>query len=96
MWDKVCSQLLTISVRSLEQSFMTLHSNESAPFGIGTYFFNSSLKDLLVKFNECGDAFLERLRPLADGKTEVSMKEALHETTLGVISKVWVVNHKLI
>ena len=61
-----------------------------------TYFFNSSLKDLLVKFNECGDAFLERLRPLADGKTEVSMNEALHETTLDVISKVWVVNHKLI
>ncbi|KAL5473735.1 hypothetical protein EMCRGX_G028269 [Ephydatia muelleri] len=46
------------------------------------------MKDLLVKFNECGDAFLERLRSLADGKTEVSMKEALHETTLDVISKV--------
>ena len=51
-------------------------------------FFNSSLKDLLVKFNECGDTFLERLRPHADGKTEVSMKEAFHEATLDAISKV--------
>ncbi|KAL5473734.1 hypothetical protein EMCRGX_G028268 [Ephydatia muelleri] len=45
------------------------------------------LKDLLVKFNECGDTFLERLRPHADGKTEVSMKEAFHEATLDAISK---------
>ncbi|KAL5473722.1 hypothetical protein EMCRGX_G028256 [Ephydatia muelleri] len=51
-------------------------------------FKRSSLKDLLVKFNECGDAFLERLKPHADGKTEVSMKEAFHETALDVISKV--------
>eukprot|EP00731_Ephydatia_muelleri_P028769 Em0020g413a len=50
-------------------------------------FKRSSLKDLLVKFNECGDAFLERLKPHADGKTEVSMKEAFHETALDVISK---------
>ncbi|KAL5473718.1 hypothetical protein EMCRGX_G028252 [Ephydatia muelleri] len=50
-------------------------------------FKRSSLKDLLVKFNECGDTFLERLRPHADGKTEVSMKEAFHEATLDVISK---------
>eukprot|EP00731_Ephydatia_muelleri_P028814 Em0020g458a len=51
-------------------------------------FKRSSLKDLLPIFNECVDAFLEGLRPLADGKTEVPMKEALHEATLDVISKV--------
>ena len=39
-------------------------------------------------FNECVDTFLERLRPHADGKTEVSMKEAFHEATLDAISKV--------
>ena len=48
----------------------------------------SSLKDLLPVFNECVDAFLEGLRPLADGKTEVPMKEAFHEAALDVISKV--------
>ena len=46
------------------------------------------MKDLLPVFNECVDAFLERLRPHADGKTEVSMKEAFHEAALDVISKV--------
>eukprot|EP00731_Ephydatia_muelleri_P028804 Em0020g448a len=50
-------------------------------------FKRSSLKDLLLVFNECVDAFLEGLRPLADGKTEVPMKEAFHEATLDVISK---------
>ena len=49
---------------------------------------HSSLKDYLPIFNECVDTFLERLRPHADGKTEVSMKEAFHKATLDVISKV--------
>ena len=31
---------------------------------------------------------MEKLRPLADGKTEVDMKEAFHEAALDVISKV--------
>ena len=48
----------------------------------------SSLKDLIPKFNECVDTFVEKLRPLADGKTEVPMKEAFHEAALDVISKV--------
>ena len=39
-------------------------------------------------FNECVDAFLVGLRRYADGKTEVSMKEAFHEAALDVISKV--------
>ncbi|KAL5473747.1 hypothetical protein EMCRGX_G028291 [Ephydatia muelleri] len=51
-------------------------------------FKRTSLKDYLPVFNECVDTFLERLRPHADGKTEVSMKEAFHEATLDVISKV--------
>ena len=76
---------------------MTLHSSER---NVLLFLFNdfihfcinvlkdSSLKDYLPVFNECVDAFLERLRPHADGKTEVSMKEAFHEATLDVISKV--------
>ena len=52
------------------------------------FFMYSSLKDHLYKFNECANAFLEKLRPLADGKTKVSMKEAFHEVALDVISKV--------
>ncbi|KAL5473724.1 hypothetical protein EMCRGX_G028258 [Ephydatia muelleri] len=51
-------------------------------------FKRTSLKDYLPVFNECIDTFLERLRPHSDGKTEVSMKEAFHEATLDVISKV--------
>ena len=74
---------------------MTLHSSECNVL----LFFNgfihpcivlqhSSLKDYLPVFNECVDTFLERLRPHADGKTEVSMKEAFHKATLDAISKV--------
>ena len=46
------------------------------------------MKDLLPAFNECASIFLEKLRPLADGKKEVSMKEAFREIALDVISKV--------
>ena len=48
----------------------------------------SFLKDLIPSFNECVDQFLERLRPLADGKTQVPMKEEFSTLTLNVISKV--------
>eukprot|EP00731_Ephydatia_muelleri_P020162 Em0012g987a len=51
-------------------------------------FKRSSLKELLPKFNECADTFLERLRPYAGGKSEAPMKETFHEVTLDVISKV--------
>ena len=34
------------------------------------------------------DQFLERLRPLADGRTQVPMKEELATLTLSIISKV--------
>jgi len=48
----------------------------------------SYLKSLVPSFNECADRFIGRLRPLADGKTTVPMKEHLAEVTLDVISKV--------
>lgn len=48
----------------------------------------SYLKDLIPSFNECVDQFLERLRPLADGRTQVPMKEELATLTLSIISKV--------
>ncbi|XP_064405692.1 cholesterol 24-hydroxylase-like [Halichondria panicea] len=46
------------------------------------------LKSLLPSFNECTDKLLEGIRPLADGKTTVPMKQHLSEVTLNVISKV--------
>ena len=48
----------------------------------------SYLRGLVPSFNECVDMFLERLRPLADGKTEVPMKEEFASLTLNIISKV--------
>lgn len=49
---------------------------------------NSYLKSLLPSFNECTDKLLDNLRPLADGKTVVPMKQYLADVTLDVISKV--------
>ena len=48
----------------------------------------SYLKSLVPTFGECVDKFLDRLRPLADGKTQVPMMKHIHTTTLDVISKV--------
>ena len=48
----------------------------------------SYLKSLVPSFNECADKFIERLRPLADGKTIVPMKEHLAQVTEDAISKV--------
>ena len=42
----------------------------------------------MPSFNEGADKFIEGLRPLADGKTTVPMKEHLAEVTQDVISKV--------
>ena len=39
-------------------------------------------------FNECVDQFLARLKPLADGETQVQMKLEFTDLTLDVISKV--------
>ncbi len=49
----------------------------------------SYLKSLLPSFNECTNKLLEGIRPLADGKTIVPMKEHLSDVTLAVISKVF-------
>ena len=51
---------------------------------------HSYLKGLIPSFNECVDQFLERLRPLADGKTEVPMMEEFGTLTLDILSKVCV------
>ena len=50
--------------------------------------YTSYLKGLIPSFNECVDQFLERLRPLADGETQVPMKEEFAILTLSIISKV--------
>ena len=36
----------------------------------------------------CANTFLDGVRPLADGKTEVPMEKAFHDLTLSFISKV--------
>ena len=79
---------------NLDENFMTHLSRKGTPFSkeynsIVVLFKYSSLKDHLPMFNECVNIFLENLRPLADGKKEVSMKLALYNLTLDVISKVW-------
>ena len=51
-------------------------------------FMFSYLKSLLPSFNECTDKLLDNIRPLADGRTTVPMKQHLAEVTLDVISKV--------
>ena len=48
----------------------------------------SHLKTLTTPFNESVDKFLDKLRPLADGKSAVPMKSHLAGLTLDVISKV--------
>ena len=94
-WGMVCSPFQTMRHGSLEESHMIPLSSEGALFGVVTlmcsFLFSntySSLKELLPKFNECADTFLERLRPYASGKREAPMKEAFHEVALDVVSKV--------
>ena len=48
----------------------------------------SNLKSLIPAFNECADVFVERLRAVADGKTEVLIKDEFGAVTLDVIGKV--------
>ena len=49
----------------------------------------SFLRSLVPVFNECVDQFLKKLRPLADGQTQVPMKDEFSSLTLHIISKVW-------
>lgn len=53
----------------------------------------SYLKLLLKPFNEMVEKFLEQIKHLADGKTEVPMKVHFGELTQNVISKVYIANH---
>ena len=39
-------------------------------------------------FNECANQFVERLRPLADGRTELLLRDEIAMETLNVIAKV--------
>ena len=52
---------------------------------------NSYLKGLIPSFNKCVDQFLEKLKPLADGKTQVPMVEEFATLTLDIICKVCVI-----
>ena len=60
----------------------------SNPSPLNLFLNHSSLKNHLYKFNESANIFLEKLRSLADGKTDVSMKEAFNKVALDVINKV--------
>ena len=48
----------------------------------------SHLRGLVPSFNSCVDIMINKLRQLANGKTEVPMKDILSSTTLDIISKV--------
>ena len=50
--------------------------------------FHSYLKGLIPSFNSIMDDFLENLKPMADGKTVISLKENIQTFILDVISKV--------
>ena len=63
---------------------------EHCSTNIFSIFVGSSLKELLPMFNECCNTILDGLRPLADGKREVEMKEAFYMVALDSISKVHV------
>ncbi|KAL5473710.1 hypothetical protein EMCRGX_G028238 [Ephydatia muelleri] len=86
-----CSELCQLVIQFMGHGLGTILDYETWKPRRKLYdpsFKRTSLKDYLPIFNECVDTFLERLRPHADGKTEVSMKEAFHKATLDVISKV--------
>ena len=48
----------------------------------------SHLRGLVPSFNSCVDIMINKLRQLADGKTEVPMKDILSSTTMDVINEV--------
>ena len=51
-------------------------------------FMSSHLKELVFSFNGCVDELVDNLKQLADGKTQVPMKEKMKNIALEVISKV--------
>ena len=50
--------------------------------------FSSFLQQLYPKFFESVEDFIKRLKPLADGKTQVSLKKQVYAASMDVISKV--------
>ena len=46
----------------------------------------------MQSFNSIVDDFLDKLKPLADGKTEVPMADHVKEFTLDVVNKVMKIN----
>ena len=92
--ERVCLAFLTMKLGSQEEKSMTLHLTkgdyviytmtiEVYEYWVLTCDISSCvcsyLKSLVPSFNECADKFIERLRPLADGKTTVPMKDHLAE-----------------
>jgi len=51
-------------------------------------FNRNSLMNFMNEFNSKGDILLERLRTLADGKTQVVLLNELNRTTLDAIASV--------
>ena len=49
---------------------------------------SSFLQSIFPKFCECADAFMERLKPLADGKTQVAMKKEIYRYSMDFVSQV--------
>lgn len=49
---------------------------------------SSFLNSLIPCFNECADGFVQRLRLVANGVTNISMKDEFNHVTRTVISKV--------
>ena len=50
---------------------------------------SSFLQSIFPKFCERADAFMERLKPWADGKTQVPMKKEIYRFSVDFVSQVW-------
>ncbi|KAL5496599.1 hypothetical protein EMCRGX_G012912 [Ephydatia muelleri] len=84
-WASECGNIL------LENSVLTIRDYETWKPRRKLYdpaFNRGYLKSLTPMFGECVDMFLDKLKPLADGRTQVPMKKHIHNAALDVISKV--------
>ena len=50
--------------------------------------FSSFLQQIYPKFFDSVEDFIKRLKPLADGKTTVSLKKQVYAASMDIISKV--------
>ena len=76
---------MTLVSRKGEPSFFSVHVLLLTLFALYSY-----LKGLIPGFNKCVDKFLQKLDPLADGKTRVPLVARFSEVSLDVLSKVCV------